>query len=104
MARISERDVSRGERITDLMNGLGWSDISLADELGRDRTTVWRWKKGEPIEARYVGQLAGLLETSRGWIVSGPPEAEGDPEKAGEKLAEAKRLREQGGEDAATGS
>lgn len=106
---ISEVDPERGDRITDLMNQAGWTAMSLAERIGCDRGTPWRWQQGEPISGRYFGSLVEALETTRRWIVSGGgPALSADPgwaaEKAEEKMDEAKRLREQGEEDDATGS
>lgn len=77
MTRIHEQDEDRGDRIADLMNRGGWGNKALADEIGCERTAPWRWKKGLPIEARFVGPLAAALGTTRGWIVSGPAAGRG---------------------------
>lgn len=80
MGRVTQKDPARGERITDLMNRRGWTDISLGEEVGVDRGTIWRWRNGKPIGGRHVGPLTEALETTREWIVSGPTaDAEGLP-------------------------
>lgn len=75
LPRITEEDPDRGERIADLMARGGWSDQSLAEELGCDRSAPWRWRQGKPISARHVGPLVDALATTREWVVAGPATA-----------------------------
>ena len=88
IARVTEENEARGERIVALMERRGWTDISLAKEIGCNRSTVWHWRTGAPISGRYVGPLVEALGSTRDWIVSGIGPTEGLNGRALEEAAE----------------
>lgn len=92
MALISEKDSDRGDRIADLMARRGWTDISLSEEIGCERQTVWRWRAGLPISGRYFGKLVEALGTTREYLVSGPA-SEVEERREAEAKAQADALR-----------
>jgi transcriptional regulator with XRE-family HTH domain len=111
-ATIKDEDSARGERITDLMNRAGWTDITLAARIGCDRGTPWRWRQGGPIAGRHIGPLVEALETTRRWIVSveGPASSdepsieEAEAASRGEALPGETRAQPEPGAGTETGS
>ena len=87
------------DRLKQVREAQGLSQVSFAERLGIDKSTVWRWEKGtstpSPLELAYIAKEFGLrLE----WLLTG----EGEPKQSYEEalddifLALVRQLPERG--------
>lgn len=72
-------DVERGRRLCQLMDDVSISNIELAKLTGVSTPTVSMWRSGAEIKNRYLVAVAGRLNTSTDYLLSG--EKKPDPEE-----------------------
>lgn len=72
-----------GNRLAQLRNEAGLSQIELAQRLGVDTTTVWRWETGQAEGGLYkrANELALMFGATVAEVM-GWPEADGNGKEA----------------------
>lgn len=68
--RIPE-DRERGLRISELVEDGGWQVAHLAREVGVDRGRIYDWMNGAPMNSTSLAALAGVLNTTREFLLTG---------------------------------
>lgn len=58
-----EKVFVRSERLEEFMSEKGFSDVSMAELMGMDRTTIFKAKNGEPVGGKFI---ANLLRVANG--------------------------------------
>ena len=68
--RKSETAVKLGNRMRQVRRRSGLTIASVAESLGRDENTIWRWEKGYMrIAADDLQRLARLYDVPVGWLL-----------------------------------
>lgn len=89
--RIPE-DRERGLRISELVEDNGWQIAHLAREVGVDRGRIYDWMNGAPMNSTSLAALAGVLNTTREYLLTG--EGSASPAPSTEAAATLMRLSE----------
>ena len=59
------------ERIKRAREDLGLSQSALAEAVGVDLTSVWRWEHGRASPARFIRKLADVLGVTPAYLLDG---------------------------------
>ena len=57
------------DRIKKLRELRGFSQVDLAQIIGVDVNTIWRWENGRSSPVRSIQKLAQTLDTSTGYLL-----------------------------------
>lgn len=71
MAKRIPEDRERGLRISELVEDGGWQIAHLSREVGVDRGRIYDWMNGAPMNSTSLAALAGVLNTTREYLLTG---------------------------------
>lgn len=74
MAKRIPEDQERGIRISELVEDGGWQIAHLAREVGVDRGRIYDWMNGASMNSTSLAALAGVLNTTRQYLLTGEGE------------------------------
>ena len=66
---LEERMMKIADRVKGMREQAGLSQVNLAQIIGVDVNTVWRWENGRSSPTRSIQKLAQVLNTSTGYLL-----------------------------------